>query len=551
MRNAEYWRERFKALEDRQYRKTEEYIKDVERQFRTAQNNIQADIEKWYYRLAENNDISYYAAKKLLSKNELEEFHWTVEQYIKYGEENAINQKWMKQLENASAKVHINRLEAMKIQMQQESEKLFQEYHGGVTDFLGRSYADRYCHTAYEVAKGTGVGHSLASIDRRRIEIVLNHPWAQDGKVFSDRVWENKEKLVSTLHTELSQCIIRGEDPYRVVETVSKKLQVSRNRAATLVYTESAAIASAAAKDCFGERDVEEYEIIATLDSHTSEICQNMDGKKFKTKDYKPGLTAPPFHCNCRSVACPSFDDEFTEGEKRAARGADGKTYYVPADMKYREWEERYVKNKGGPDLTQPQNDSNMAMEGEDMPSEYQRYGRNKGTQINNTYINSGEYRKKFDGITDNSSINRLLYSKAKEMLKHRSGTMLEDMYWINGATGGIVASALDEKEDGKILYNESLKKKLENASGLIAMHSHPQSIADFNSAFRQGYEKSIIICHDGTVYMYCSNQEISESLYIRYLSRFLADGYTEHEAQIKTLEKLRENHDIDFWEVK
>lgn len=322
MRNAEYWRERFKALEDRQYRKTEEYIKDVERQFRTAQNNIQADIEKWYYRLAENNDISYYAAKKLLSKNELEEFHWTVEQYIKYGEENAINQKWMKQLENASAKVHINRLEAMKIQMQQESEKLFQEYHGGVTDFLGRSYADRYCHTAYEVAKGTGVGHSLASIDRRRIEIVLNHPWAQDGKVFSDRVWENKEKLVSTLHTELSQCIIRGEDPYRVVETASKKLQVSRNR---------------------------------------------------------------------------------------AARGADGKTYYVPADMKYREWEERYVKNKGGPDLTQPQNDSNMAMEGEDMPSEYQRYGRNKGTQINNTYINSGEYRKKFDGITDNSSINRLL----------------------------------------------------------------------------------------------------------------------------------------------
>lgn len=93
--------------------------------------------------------------------------------------------------------------------------------------------------------------------------------------------------------------------------------------------------------------------------------------------------------------------------------------------MKYREWEERYVKNKGGPDLTQPQNDSNMAMEGEDMPSEYQRYGRNKGTQINNTYINSGEYRKKFDGITDNSSINRLLYSKAKEMLKHRSGPCL------------------------------------------------------------------------------------------------------------------------------
>lgn len=343
MKNAEYWEERFKALENRQYRKTEEYIKDVERQFRTAQNNIQADIEKWYYRLAENNDISYYAAKKLLSKDELEEFHWTVGQYIKYGEENAINQKWMKQLENASSKVHIDRLEAMKIQIQQESEKLFQEYHGGVTDFLGKSYADRYYHTAYEIARGSSVGHNLASIDRRRIGMVLNQPWAQDGKSFSDRIWEDKDRLVSTLHTELSQTIIRGEDPYKAVEAVSKKMQVSRNRAGTLVYTECAAIASAAAKDCFGELDVEEYEIVATLDSHTSEICQSMDGKKFKMEDYKTGLTAPPFHCRCRSVACPSFGDEFTEGEKRAARGMDGKTYYVPADMKYGEWKEKYV----------------------------------------------------------------------------------------------------------------------------------------------------------------------------------------------------------------
>ena len=343
MKNAEYWGERFKALEDKQYRRTEGYIKDIECQFKMAKNSIAADIEKWYYRLAENNDISFYEAKKLLSKDELEEFHWTVEEYIKYGKENAINQKWIKQLENASAKVHISRLEAIKMQVQQESEKLYQEYYGGVTDFLGESYADRYYQAAYEIAKGSSVGHNLASIDRNRIEIVLKQPWAQDGKSFSDRIWEDKDKLVNTLHTELSQNIIRGEDPYKAVEMVSKKLQASRNRAATLVYTECAAIASKATKDCFNGLDVEEYKIVATLDSHTSDICQSMDGKKFKTKDYKPGLTAPPFHCNCRSVACPSFDDEFTEGWKRAARGMDGKTCYVPADMKYGEWKEKYV----------------------------------------------------------------------------------------------------------------------------------------------------------------------------------------------------------------
>ena len=46
---------------------------------------------------------------------------------------------------------------------------------------------------------------------------------------------------------------------------------------------------------------------------------------------------------------------------------------------------------------------------------EDQRYGRNKDTLVNSTYINSGEYRKKFDTITDNKDVNRTLYAKAKE----------------------------------------------------------------------------------------------------------------------------------------
>lgn len=70
-----------------------------------------------------------------------------------------------------------------------------------------------------------------------------------------------------------------------------------------------------------------------------------------------------------------------------------------------------------------------MKSEGDDVLLEYQRYGRNKETAINHTYINSGEYRSKFDRITENINVNRILYNKAKEMLNHRSGTKYEDMY--------------------------------------------------------------------------------------------------------------------------
>ena len=106
-KNTDYWGKRMASLEDDQYQRSAAYYKDVQRQYIRATNSIQMDIGRWYQRLADNNDISYAGAKKLLKKNELEEFKWTVEDYIKAGEENAVDQRWMKELENASARPYI------------------------------------------------------------------------------------------------------------------------------------------------------------------------------------------------------------------------------------------------------------------------------------------------------------------------------------------------------------------------------------------------------------------------------------------------------------
>lgn len=345
-KNGQYWKSRFKAMEDDQYRKSAAYYKDVQEQFRRAQNDIQMDIEHWYQRMADNNDISLTGAKRLLKAGELDEFKWNVEQYIKAGEENALDQRWMKQLENASARQHISRLEAMKLQIRQHAEVLFTEYEGGMANFLSQSYADQFYHSAFEIAKGTGVGSNLARIDNRRIDTVIRRPWAQDGANFSERIWSNKEKLVNTLHTELTQQIIRGSDPRKAIDSLSKTMEVSKAQAGRLIMTESAAIASAATQDCFKELGVDQYEILAALDSRTCDICQELDGEVFTMKEYEVGMTAPPFHPNCRCTTIPYFDDEFSAVEQRAARDPEtGKTVYVPADIKYQEWEEKYVQS--------------------------------------------------------------------------------------------------------------------------------------------------------------------------------------------------------------
>ncbi|MBR2594077.1 MAG: minor capsid protein [Firmicutes bacterium] len=106
--------------------------------------------------------------------------------------------------------------------------------------------------------------------------------------------------------------------------------------------TKEAYFSSLAQKECFEDLDVEEYEIVATLDNRTSELCQEMDGQRFPMKDFEAGVTAPPFHVNCRSTTCPYFNDEFSVGE-RAARDENGEVYYVPSDMTYPKWKEAFV----------------------------------------------------------------------------------------------------------------------------------------------------------------------------------------------------------------
>lgn len=136
---------------------------------------------------------------------------------------------------------------------------------------------------------------------------------------------------------------ITGEAPDRAIREIANAMKVSKSQAGRLVMTESAAFANKAREDCMNELGVEEFEFCATLDSITSEICQEMDGRHYLMSEYAIGVTAPPMHPNCRSCTCPYFDDEFTVNEKRAARGDDGKTYYVPADTTYKEWKNAFV----------------------------------------------------------------------------------------------------------------------------------------------------------------------------------------------------------------
>lgn len=344
MKNGDYWRLRFEQLEEAQNRKGAAAFAEIERQYRQVQKQLEGQIARWYQRFADNNGITLAEARQYLKGADLKEFKWDVWDYIQYGQNNALTGGWMKELENASAKFHISKLEALKIQTQQSLEVLFSKQLKTITEVMGDLFESGYYHTAYEIQKGFKIGWDIAGLDQSQIEKVLLKPWAVDGKNFSERIWGNKQKLISEVHGELTQNIMLGADPQKAIDSLAKKMKTSRYNAGRLIMTEEAYFSSAAQKDCFEELGVEQFEIVATLDSHTSDICRSLDGKHFPMKDYQPGVTAPPFHVFCRSTTVPYFDEDFGDIGERAARDEEtGKTYYIPDDMNYQDWKETFV----------------------------------------------------------------------------------------------------------------------------------------------------------------------------------------------------------------
>jgi SPP1 gp7 family putative phage head morphogenesis protein len=350
MRNADYWRGRFSILEDSAHQEAQRTIQDMEELYLDAQRSVQKEIESWYARFAVNNQISLTDARKWLTAGQLEEFHWSVEQYIKIGEQAGLDAAWLKKLENASTRFHISRLEAVQTGIQQQLELLYGNQVDSLDALLKKVVGNGYTHTAFEVQKGVGLGWDITGLDQKKLETLLSKPWTTDGRTFRDRCWLNKNDLVGSVSKSLTQGLLRGDSPAKITAAIQKQFGVHRYKAGRLVNTETTYFNAVATKECYKDLDVEMVEIIETLDSHTCSICGGLDGKVIPISQYEPGVTVPPFHPNCRGTTAPAIDPKYA-GE-RAARNADGDVYYVPANMKYADWVQTFVNGGSKAGLT-------------------------------------------------------------------------------------------------------------------------------------------------------------------------------------------------------
>jgi SPP1 gp7 family putative phage head morphogenesis protein len=337
---SEYWKKRSEQVAHRQFAKADKYAASLGREYGRAMQDIQRNIEIFYQRYAINSEISMSEARKMLSGKELTEFKMTLEEFTAKAKNNA-DGRWTQQLNAVYYRTRVSRYEALQFQIRQQVELMAGNRQKELRELLGDTYEDTYYRTLFEIQKGTGFGASFARIDSEGLERVLKTDFA--GSNWSKRIWGDRDKLAGELRTKLAQSFIRGDRIDRTVKDLSARMGVSRSNAERLVQTESAFFAgdaTAAGYEASGV--VDQYEILATLDNKTSEICQSMDNLVFNLSEKEVNINYPPFHARCRTTTVPHFDDEIDIGE-RIAKSGDGSTIYIASDITYPQWKQKYV----------------------------------------------------------------------------------------------------------------------------------------------------------------------------------------------------------------
>lgn len=336
-----------------QYEKGENLNKQLKGQYEKSLSEIGKNIADFYMRFAKDNNMTYVDAIKQLTSSEYNRWRKSIDKYIEElermadieGSESNGFKELLLELNTLAMKSRINRLEGLMMNIQLELADLYQKEHVQVTGLLKDVADDVYYQTIYDVQVGRGIGHSFNKLDSKTVEDIMSYPWSGDN--YSKRIWKQRDKLADTIKQELTQKFIQGKDVRTTAKSVADKMNVSYKNACALVETETTYIAGQTTLKGYKAMGMEQYQYLATLDSRTSELCRDEDEKVFNIDDAVVGVNYPPLHVHCRSTTIPYFDDE--KGE-RAARGVDGKTYYVPGDMTYKDWYNRYVKNNADSD---------------------------------------------------------------------------------------------------------------------------------------------------------------------------------------------------------
>lgn len=337
-KKSNYWIQRALERSRADIRSADEVVKTINDAFYNCLKEIEKEISVLYYRYAEDNELDYDLANKLLTGDEYKSFRMGLEEYMDLIDSPEIQLE----LNTLSTRSRISHLEETFFNIQKQIDKAYIYQHEAVESLMKESLQTNYHRVIFDIGVATGetVVKDFHKLTIGEIVKEFERPWS--GKNFSERIWRNRAKLKDALEEEIVKMAISGADCTQAIESVAKKMDVSKRAAATLVHTEQAYFSSLGTLKAYSEMGVDKYIYVATLDLRTSDICRDLDHEVFSIKDAQAGVNYPPMHPRCRSTTAPYTGA--MEGT-RTARDMFNNEVKVDKSLSYKEWHKKYVES--------------------------------------------------------------------------------------------------------------------------------------------------------------------------------------------------------------
>ena len=299
--NKSYWLKRSEELDKVAKMTEKEVMKKLSALYRDAFRSIEKEVNDFMMKYAVDHKLDYATVTQMLTPIDLAEYNQKIEElYAMYRDTGS---EYIKiEIDRLNARAKITRLQALQDAINVELCKVTHEYQMTLEDTLIGLFTEQY----KEVSELLGIMAPV--INREAIKTIIEYPYA--GKMFSDRIWDNKDALVKHIKQNLTASIIRGDSIQKMSRQLKKDLNVLYYQAERLVRTETNyAMNQGHLKGYADSGVVEKYEFLAAIDSRTSKLCKNQNGKVYKLSEATVGVNYPPVHCNCRSTVIPVLED--------------------------------------------------------------------------------------------------------------------------------------------------------------------------------------------------------------------------------------------------
>ena len=299
--NKSYWLKRSEELDKVAKMTEKEVMKKLSALYRDAFRSIEKEVNDFMMKYAVDHKLDYATVTQMLTPIDLAEYNEKIQElHAMYRDTKS---EYIKiEIERLKARSKITRLRALQDAINVELCKVTHEYQMTLEDTLIGLFSDQYTK-ACEL-----MGVMAPGIPREAIKKIIEYPYA--GKMFSDRIWDNKDALVKYIQQDLTVGIIRGDSIQKMARQLKKDLKVLYYQAERLVRTETNyAMNQAHLKGYKDSGVVEKYEFLAAHDKRTSKLCRDLDGEMFELSKAVVGENYPPMHPNCRSTVVPVLED--------------------------------------------------------------------------------------------------------------------------------------------------------------------------------------------------------------------------------------------------